>query len=327
MGQADQGENFQMTQQDSLYVFSHLPKTAGFHFKSSIEKLNPKQKSLLASFTYAQGFANLHSGKREYYKGKEHFTAYVGSLNQRQVDQIQYVLGHDAYYGIHQLLRKHAHYITFIREPVSRTLSLYNYECMHWSILENIIKPNPNQLMYRDRLTKHFLIDGKIPDFETWLHTIYRRNHIFYYSMTDYLAYLQFIDKERDEQSIQNALKKFSFVGLTDTFDTDSAYLYQLFNVKYPHEDENRSHQLVKRNTLSMKMIQEIRDMNFDDMLLYECAQRQNASFKNNTKDFYVKVNQTHFNMKLYYPFKRLQIMLKNMIRPWAKPIKEKIFK
>ncbi len=316
-----------MKDEDFVYVFSHIPKTAGLSFKSDIELENSPDHVMNAYYTYGHEFFNQHVGKREFHRGKEYFNNYVNALSPIKKEKIKYILGHDADHGIHQLINKPARYITFIREPVSRTISIYNYEKMNWGKLEKTDILNPNQATYRKRLAECFLMNGAVPDFETWLQHGYGKHHIFYYTMTDYLQYLGFIDDKRDEGSIQDALKKFYFVGLTETYDTDSAYLYHLLNVKYCHGHRNMSEKMIDSSKLSEETLEVIREKNRDDIVLHECAQRENTAFKKHAKDFYVKVNQTHFNMKLYYPFKRLQIMLKNMIRPWAKPIKEKIFK
>jgi hypothetical protein len=47
-------------------------------------------------------------------------------LNER-TDQARYFIGHEIYYGIHEVIHKPHHYLTILRDPFERMLSLYNY--------------------------------------------------------------------------------------------------------------------------------------------------------------------------------------------------------
>ncbi len=206
---------------------------------------------------------------------------------------------------------------------MSRTVSLYNYERMAWGTYENIKNPNDYQKKFRKRITDHFLIDGKVPDFETWLHRVYNHHHIFYATMTNYLEYLNFIDDKRDESSLQDALQKFYFVGITESFSTDADYLYHLFNVKTSMGHENVSPGFINKSALSKDILNQIKDVNRDDMVLYECALRENALFKKNTQDFYVKVSETNRRRKCHFAMEWTKKTLKDMLRPWFKPLLE----
>jgi hypothetical protein len=256
-------------------VFSHIPKTGGAFITSSLKRENQKNQILKASYNYSQLFMNLSTNKNEYYQGEEHFIDYVNSLSFSQKDQIRYIEGHDAFYGIHETIGSEAKYITFFRDPITRTLSLYNYERMMWERFSIEEKTNPFKMAFKKRITDNFLIGGKVPNFEIWLDQIYRKKHVFYSSMSDYLEYLQFIDEKRDEASFAQALEKFYFIGITENYDHDSATLFNLFGVKNPQGIPNKATQYVTMNSLSPSLLNKIRDANADDQLLYECALRK----------------------------------------------------
>jgi glycosyltransferase involved in cell wall biosynthesis len=247
-------------------------------------------------------FDNLVTQKRDFYQGEQHFNDYIHLLSPKQKQRIRYIEGHDAYYGIHEPFNPAARYFTFIRDPIARTLSLYNFERMNWTILNREIKHDYHMTMAVERLQKHFLIDGKVPDFETWLHKIYKNNYRFYQSMSDNLQYLRYIDDNRDEKSFTEALKKFYFVGLSETFETDARYLFSLLKSKGFIGFENKADSFVTLSSLSPSIINQVKDANTDDLILYECARKANEKCKVQHKDFYVKIKQfkrvearTHF--------------------------------
>jgi len=299
-----------MSESDYVYIFPHLPKTAGEFFKCNVET-NLRKHLIRASFEHHEPFANYHTKQTDFYRGRDHFEDYIKSLPDDYKNNIHCVAGHDVYYGIHDLFPHPARYFTFFREPVSRTISLYNFERMAWGIYEHLPNPNHFQGILRKRITDHFLIDGMVPDFETWLDCGYGRRHTFYCSLSDSLQYLNFLDDKRDQASFENALNKFYFVGLTETFDEDAAYLYRLFCVRRFSGNENTSPAFVKLRDLSQAVINKIEALNMDDMLLYDCAIRANGLFKKQTKDFGRKVLQTKFFQSSLFA---MMVSLKQMI-------------
>ncbi len=309
-----------MKQDQELYVFSHIPKTAGSFFITNIKKSNPQHYLMHSSFSYFQPFKNQHTGKTDFYLGKEHYIDYVKSLSPAQKNKIHCIAGHDAYYGIHTLFDRPAKYITFVREPISRTISHYNYVRMLVGVLDKMRNKNHFHVMLNERIVEKFMIDGKIPDFETWLHHVYKHHHIFYNTMSDYLQYLNFIDENRDESSFQDALKKFHFVGVTESFYPDADYLYHQLNVKTSIGKGNTSPGYVNRNSLSSDVINQIRDLNKDDLVLYECALRENSSFKKENKNFYIDVAKSKRIRRFFYPWewtKKTSVnLLKSIVRP-----------
>jgi len=52
---------------------------------------------------------------------------HLSLLTKEQKDKIKVIYGHTAYYGIHKFFNKPHRYVTFIRNPIDRTISLYNF--------------------------------------------------------------------------------------------------------------------------------------------------------------------------------------------------------
>jgi hypothetical protein len=288
-----------MNNSKELYVFSHIPKTAGAYFTTSAYREIPRHTILCASYNYAIRFQNLITQQEDFQQGKQYFDDYVNALSSSQKNQINYIEGHDTFYGIHQCIRPEAKYFTFFRDPIARTLSLYNFERMSWEGLSARETHNYFSTHFMKRITDNFLIDGQVPDFETWLNQIYKHNHMFYSSMSDYLEYLKYIDDKRDESSFTEALKKFSFVGITEKFDLDSKYLFNLLKIRNPAGAVNKATPYVTLDSLSPSIVNQIKDLNADDMVLYQCALRANEQFKIKNKDFYLHVAQFKLSRQL----------------------------
>jgi hypothetical protein len=277
-----------------------MPKTAGHYFSSAIHHALRHDQILKASFNHSQGFINLKTNSEEFYNGKEHFIQYVNSLALQQKQKIQYIEGHDAFYGIHNIIASNARYFAFFRDPIARTVSLYNFERMVWEMLSTKENMDHFLMMLKKRIIDNFLVDGKVPAFEYWLHKIYKYNHQFYSSMSDYLEYLQYIDHKRDEGSFTEALSKFYFVGITEKFDLDSRYLFNLLNIKNPSGTVNNATPYVTLKSMSPSLINQIKDVNIDDFVLYQCALIENEKFKSKNNDFSFKVMKNKFIQKIY---------------------------
>jgi hypothetical protein len=267
-----------------LYLFAHLPKTAGETFKRNSEKSLPKGGVIRSSFTYSEPFYNLQSKKVDFFRGKAHFTDYIASLSNEQKLAVKCVGGHDTYFGLHLLFpMRDCRYITFVREPLARTLSLYNYERMAWGIYSEMKGPlTPLQSYFLKRLQDHFLVQGRIPRFEEWLEERYDRATLFYYSIKRYLEHLGF----------STDLRQFYFIGITENHTEDTLFLYSLLGVRKFASDKNASPSFVRLSDLDVGTKQKLAKMNEADTELYQLALKHNAAFKKEHLHFVPIVNK-----------------------------------
>lgn len=261
-----------------LIIFVHIPKTAGEVFKRSLEASLPRHSFVRTSFSYFEPFFNLKTRQMDFFQGKEHFVDYIRSLTKEQVEQIRCIGGHDSYYGIHELFPDaEPRYVTFLREPIARTVSLYNFERMSW---ETYSKKSGDLSVFAfnflKRMREDFLIDGRPPSFEEWLIKIYDKTIPFYSSMTGFLKHLGFIGDGEKESDL---LRKFYFVGITEQYDEDAAYLFRELGVKKRSSDRNASTPYVSANTLPKGVIDKIVELNRADLDLYESAVLENRRF------------------------------------------------
>ena len=220
-----------------LYVFVHIPKTAGEAFKRNIEHSLPRGRFLRSSFSYFEPYFDTRKQGMEFFRGHNYFHDYVRSLSPAERNKIQCVGGHDSYFGIHTLFDKPTRYITFLREPIQRTLSLYNFERMAW---ERRCHQRDHLNVFDEgflkRMSDHFLVEGKVPSFDAWLEQVYGRHTAFYYSMSDFLRNLGF----------QNGLDPFHFVGITENYEKDALHLYDTLGITRFDADRNASKPYVR---------------------------------------------------------------------------------
>jgi len=111
-------------------------------------------------------------------------------IRSEKSDKAMYFFGHLVYYGMHELIEKPSHYIIFVRNPMVRYLSLYN----------------------------HIRMEQKLQklSFEEWFKTY--RTHTMVSSLVG-----------REGGTIGQAkkiLKYCSFIGSTETFDSDIKQLF-----------------------------------------------------------------------------------------------------
>ena len=227
----------------------------------------------------------------KFYEGLDQFKTKITSLVEEERRGIRCIGGHDSYFGIHELFSQEPKYITFIRDPIDRTISLYNFEKTAWEIYANKHPSNPFEKTFLNRLKDHFLIDGEVPDFETWLDTIYNQKHPFYLSMTKYLEHLGFST---------DSLDQFAFVGITECYDDDVLFMYHELGVDRFYADKNTSTHFIVRQQLEDRVVEKIKEKNQDDLRLYQLAIEKNKEQKKQRKDFEQIVTSMHRKKTLF---------------------------
>lgn len=277
-----------------LFVFTHIPKTAGEVFKRNIESSLSKNQVVRTSFNYHERFYNISSGQYEFYQDQIHFEKTIQALTNDQINTIKILCGHDSYYGIHTLINRDAKYITFIRDPLKRTLSMYNYKRLVWDVHSTMKPPlDPRQENALSLMKKHFLVHDKVPSFEEWLECHYDKTIPIYGTMSNYLRNLGFFDL--NSNNICHALDKFYFIGTSETYDRDSHFLYHLLNVNYFSSDKNASIPHVTTQLINQSIINKIQSHNKEDIELFNLAISYNKKFKRSHKKFYlyIKISQS----------------------------------
>jgi hypothetical protein len=245
---------------DPLYIFAHLQKTAGSTFR----------KHVRAAFAPEELLEIYLGGEL---KNQEAIERYMHSLTPERKAKTKMILGHHVYFGIHRLFPKEPRYIIFLRNPVDRTISHYNYcRTDHARGQQNHHPPVVGE-------------DGDILPFRIW----FDRNPRLHNFMTRYLVrfYRGTISDgevvEADLQTAREVLGGFYFVGVTERYSEDVLYLYHELGLRKFFGDENISEKHFEADEAAIDLIR----INCRyDLELYEFARELNARFRSQHKDF-----------------------------------------
>lgn len=268
---------------DVLYLFLHIPKTAGITFLRHV-KYNYASKTLLAVGPKPDMKFN-HCAEVD---------AYIDSLPQKRKDQVRFVSGHSVYYGIHGHFQKRPRYFTFLRDPVKRTISNFNYFMQNYDVF--VEEDNELFPQNRDELT-----------FDRWWDCFQHNMQagvVLNYRHDDRPGW----DPELrlDESHLEEAkriLDDFYFVGLTETFQEDSMFLYGKLGITSFFKE--------RQNVMSRSFLTVTDDVKKRiakdaalDIELYEHAIDLNRRFKIEHERFAAIVRKTESDRKFVTPLR-----------------------
>jgi len=166
-------------------IFVHIPKTAGSSFRELLQEIYPRKRCVLI-----------------YSHEPDHLDAL-----RKEVERADAICGHVSF-GIHEFYGIEARYVTFVRHPVDRVISLYRHQAR---------EPGSeyHQLIARDMTLKDLLRSEQYPQFN---------NH-----MVRIIAGLPDSEPAHDRHLLERAEANldlhFDFVGLTERFDESVALL------------------------------------------------------------------------------------------------------
>lgn len=172
----------------------------------------------------------------------------VIAQNGKQLDCI----GGHVPFGIHEYLNKPCRYFTFLREPLSRSFSQYNYAIGKNTPLSSILERYDFNLsrIIEEKAAYQFMND------QTRMITGSARADIG----VDELAQAKEIIRQH-----------FAFVGTVENFVNDVKRLMDLFNWRHaPYQKENAGTYSKTENTMDQKTIKLMKEANEFDSKLYK---------------------------------------------------------
>jgi hypothetical protein len=219
-------------------IFLHIPKTAGTSLRKIIETEYPGEECLWL-----------------YYPAP--YQPAVLETIQALLPAAKMLYGHVSF-GIHQLLGIEGKYLTFLRNPIDRVISLYNHHAR-----------DPDMLYYttiQDGMTLLDMLEGEI--------TPETNNHIVRILTCN--GQLEMLDDTSAlQQAIENINQYFSFVGLMEQFRESVIRLGQQLGwqtpleIPYLNEDPTKTRQTIDAQTQAA-----LERYNRLDMLLYQHVSR-----------------------------------------------------
>ena len=233
----------------SVYIFLHMPKSAGTTFRVHAEN-NLEKDEVLA----------LYVNNDSRYQQGDYVRDYIRAQPDERKAKLKQVNGHEAYFGIHQLLGREGKYFTFLRDPLPRTISWYNYcrQNNSWS----------------DEIIEKYLAKGTTPTLEQWFQgTPWVWNEaIGYFSDYGY-CHRKVLYKTEDLDELFN---KFFFIGLTETFDDDSLFIFSLLGIRqqffksqnisqqyFNHDNKEKIKTWFDKKPIRLRLYQKAIDHNF----------------------------------------------------------------
>lgn len=213
---------------DYLYIFAHVPKTGGTSYAKFLKK-NLKADEILV-LDYKKLGVDPDSGEDLDYK-KIVFD-YLSKIPLKKRSKIKLLTGHIVPYGVHKFFSQKSRYVTLLRDPVERVISLYNY---FKGLYEREGFLGKKKKLYRNI----FLVNGKPPSFYEWLDEKFGdKTRVFSLgTQSDYFGVLDY------------ALDKFYFVGTIDDLNKKHNLTRENASQKYITGVSGREMNLIKAKT------------------------------------------------------------------------------
>ncbi|WP_255348285.1 sulfotransferase family 2 domain-containing protein [Halothece sp. PCC 7418] len=140
--------------------------------------------------------------------------------------QDQYFMGHFCY-GIHKFLPYPYTYITFLREPISRLLSLYRYSKLNSSAYYHGLARNASP--------KEFFFESNLMELDNGMLRFILGNPPDYGDLFINRTPVGKCNEDMLKQAKQNIENEFSFVGIVEKFDESVLLLKKQLNWKNPY--------------------------------------------------------------------------------------------
>jgi hypothetical protein len=280
-----------------LYVFVHVPKTAGSTVLKHLRKnlgdgcvleFSPKLLGLRESANSSQ----YEVAVKEYLRG----------MNKKERENLSVVYGHCLPSNLDRLVGRAVYRFTFLRDPVSRSISLYNY---YRGLYENGI----NDIDERWHLEDILINNGSIPSFKEWFVSKYLKKTSDYslHTQAEYFRKFGYLRSTK----YYEALARFDFVGITEHFEDDAYYLYDLLGVTRLFSDQNKSRKYFVPTKLDrVKLAAAL----IDDYRLYRAARVVNRRFRKQNMGYASGVRRMREKRK-YVLFNQLAYDLPDTLR------------
>lgn len=298
-----------------LYIFLHIPKTGGDTIKYHIEKnFNSDERISLYwdFFTFSeadispldyQELANYYMlRKTSKDRLRSLFTQkierHLTSLSEGQKQKLRILYGHVIPYGIDRFFDRPVRYITFLRHPLERAVSFYNYlltQYHDYATAHTGMMASPRNV-FDMSFADTVIHNNSVLSFREFFETRYDNTSILTspFTATRTLIELGYFDDETDignldAAAIMNALKKFYFIGITEKYVTDVAFLFYLLGIRTFYAKQNVSKKyflLKKEDALHTTLL----DKHVHEHMLYDAAVHHSAMFKTYHPSYYVAV-------------------------------------
>jgi hypothetical protein len=259
-----------------LYIVVHLHKTAGTTFLRNL-RANFEEDECLRVYAEPAGLT-LEEDALDQGWDRAKIEQYVAACASSKV---RLVYGHMVYSGIHEhfIPDRVPFYMTFLRDPVERVISLYAYHRQFGGVWHRELAAHAWSLEeWLERSTMLWRSDGQL-------------RQLLWHAHGEVLREGEVTRAHLEEG--KRLLERFAFVGTTETFEQDAAYLYGKLGLRRFH-DERVVNATPEKENVSSGVRRLIADRNRLDIELYEFAKAQRERFiRSHRLDFWWQVKKT----------------------------------
>lgn len=239
---------FMTESKDLSTIFIHIPKTAGTTVRSILEDCLPRERLY---FLYLENASN---------PGMAEFEA----LTIEEKQNIQVYCGHFDF-GFHRYLPQPCKYITIMREPVGRTISLYHHLLQEENARDDISVAKMQSRIKSEKLSlEDFVASGITLDTDNAQTRI----------LSGESPKFGQCSQEILEKAKSNLKQHFAATGLTERFDESIMLIHKVMGWPTPfYVKQNVSRNSSKEQSPPQRTIETIKQFNQFDIQLYDFAE------------------------------------------------------
>lgn len=235
---------------EPLVIFHHVPKTAGSTLFNALREVYTDEE-----FYVAHGAA----------KSSEVIGQELNTMPVEQREKIRFVYGHQVWYGIHELFSQPAIYVTFVRNPIARFVSMYYHA-----------RRTPEHAFHK-YFNEHSLEEiahDPTYSFPNHLAVYFSRKSVNGHNLED----CRNVTVDTLKQALKN-LEQYVFVGLQESFNPEVERLNQVLPRKITLKTSARvapKSDAESFTALSAETMQKLLTDNWADYAIYTWAVLQN---------------------------------------------------
>ena len=205
-----------------------------------------------------------------------------GDFASEDITRKQFISGHFGFSFAQPLLAERFAF-TFLRDPVDRVISLYNFcrsqggyqyptylAAKRWNIeefVENAGRKPTSTFAIGDAMLVHEAV---------WNNLTWQLAHGWFHNMNEDRKTVLDIESSLLLETAKNNLRQFDYVGTTETFSADCRVIFEELAMRQPAliARENMGSQHIKRQDIPLRILNKIHEITELDAELYVLAKK-----------------------------------------------------